>query len=401
MKKLLSVLLAVTMLLAMGSGLVIFTSSAADYVKMAMPGFNQYTPEQMGRMAKRVGDGDSNPDYQFGSNWSFSKDADGHTIINVTVPAEPEHYGTYSICFATGDKYDQWRKNVLIDGLSPFGDVDLSNKLGFKFKIVNVGENVFDGTVGFCFGSSTKKIAIDFRAADKQDGYYVVRWAKTGWLGTTFVGGDAAGGWWRDCQDIPDTYYGGIDQFQMKLEAPASLAGKVISFYIDDFHAYGSVDSTELGRAILAAKEAQITPSLIETAEATYKAAEEHTQEEIDAITKKLHDTVEEQKYGLDKAKQDLDALLTTASDLGFFDSGYEHYQVVSDADMAYSDPDATLDVLRYYIGVVRMLVAEELVENNDLYDALARCSNVWRYNYTDKSYNALLSAIDEAWAFI
>ena len=56
MKKLLSVLLAVTMLLAMGSGLVLFTSSAVEYVKMAMPGFNQYTPAQMDRMAKRVSD---------------------------------------------------------------------------------------------------------------------------------------------------------------------------------------------------------------------------------------------------------------------------------------------------------------------------------------------------------
>ena len=397
MKKLLSALLAVTMLLAMGSGLVLFTSSADNYVKMPMPGFDQYTPEQMGQMAKRVGDGDSNPNYEFGSNWSFSKDADGHTIITVTVPAEPEHYGTYTICFATGDKYDQWRKNKLIGGLSPFGDVDLSNKLGFKFKIVNVGENIFNGTVGFCFGSSTKKIAIDFRAADRDGDYYVVRWAKTGWYGTTFVGGDAAGGWWRDCQDIPDTYYGGIDQFQMKLESPASLAGKTISFYIDDFHAYGSVDSTELGRAIFAAKDAGLAASLIDTAETTYKAAEEHTQAEIDAITKTLNDKIDELKYGVGKAREDLDDLLVTADDLGFFDSTYPHYEDVTDADLAYSDPNASLETLRYYVKVVRLLVAEELF-GDDFCDALELCVNAWQHNYTDKSYKALLSAVDEAW---
>ncbi|MBQ9557602.1 MAG: fibronectin type III domain-containing protein [Clostridia bacterium] len=393
MKKLLSVLLAVTMLLAMGSGLVLFTSSAVEYVKMAMPGFNQYTPAQMDRMAKRVSD-----NYEYGSDWQFTKDEEGHTIFNVTVPATGDAYGGYNCNMATADKYDQWRKNVLIDGLSPFGDVDLSNKLGFKFKIVNVGDVAFNGSISFCFGSSTKKIAIDFRAADREGDYYVVEWAKTGWYGTTFVGGDAAGGWWRDCQDIPDTYYGGIDQFQIRFENTASMAGKRLSFYIDDFHAYGSVDSAELGRAIQAAKKAEFTASLIETAEDTYKNAESHTQSEIDAITTRLNDAIDEIKFGYEKAKTDLDALLTMADNLDFFDSGYAHYSEVSAADSAYTNPNATLDELRYHIKVVRMLILEELADE-DVYSAFDACVNAWQYNYTTKSYKALLSAIDEAWA--
>ena len=393
MKKLLSVLLAVTMLLAMGSGLVLFTSSAVEYVKMAMPGFNQYTPAQMDRMAKRVSD-----NYEYGSDWQFTKDEDGHTIFNVTVPSTGDAYGGYNCNMATADKYDQWRMNVLIDGLSPFGDVDLSNKLGFKFKIVNVGDAAFNGSISFCFGSSTKKIAIDFRAADREGDYYVVNWAKSGWYGTTFVGGDAAGGWWRDCQDIPDTYYGGIDQFQIRFENTASMAGKRLSFYIDDFHAYGTVDSAELGRAIQAAKKAEITPSLIETAEDMYKNAEDHTQAEIDAITTRLNDTVDEIRFGYQKAKTDLDALLIIADDLGFFDSSYAHYNDVSDADRAYTSSDSTLDELRYYIKVVRLLILEELADDN-VYSAFASCVNAWQYNYTSKSYKDLLSAIDDAWA--
>ena len=389
MKKLLSVLLAVTMLLAMGSGLVIFTSSAADYAKMALPGFNQYTPAQMDRMAKRADD-----TYEYGSNWQFEKDDEGHTIFNVTVPATGDTYGGYKCAFATADQYNQWRQNKLIDGLSPFGDVDMSNKLGFKFKVVNVGDVAFTGNIGFCFGSSTKRVAVDFRACDREGDYYVVRFGKTGWYGYTVVGES----WYYDCPTLADTYYGVIDQFQMYFENSASMAGKRLKFYIDDFHAYGTVDSADLGRAIQAAKAAQVTPSLIETAEATYRAAEDHTQDEIDAIAKKLNDVIEEQKYGFEKAKNDLDELLTLADDLGFFDSTYEHYEDVSDADLAYADPNATLDELRYHVRVVRMLVLAETA-NQDVYDAFARCVNAWQYNYTDKSYTDVLTAIDEAWA--
>ena len=391
MKKLLSALLAVTMLLAMGSGLVLFTSSAVEYVKMALPGFNQYTTEQMDRMAKRA---DTN--YEYGSNWEFTKDDAGHTIINVTVPSTGDTYGGYKCAFACADKYDQWRQNKLIDGLSPFGDVDMSNKLGFKFKVVNVGDVAFTGNIGFCFGSSTKRVAVDFRACDREGDYYVVRWAKTGWYGYTTVGAD----WYYDCPTLADTYYGVIDQFQIYFENDASMAGKRLSFYIDDFHAYGTVDSTELGRAILAAKEAGLAASLIDNAETTYKTAEEHTQDEIDAITKTLNDKVDELKYGVGKAREDLDALLTMADDLGFFDSSYKHYEEVSDADLAYSNPDASLETLRYYVKEVRLFVAEELLDA-ELYNSFERCINAWQHNYTDKSYKDLLSAIDEAWALV
>ncbi|MBR5769815.1 MAG: hypothetical protein IKX98_06885, partial [Clostridia bacterium] len=359
MKKLLSLLLAVTMLLAMGSGLVLFTSSAIEYVKMPMPGFNQYTPTQMGQMAKRkgygaVGDIPADPDYEYGSDWQFTKDDEGHTIISVTIPATGDNYKGYKIAFATADKYDQWRKNNLIGGLSPFGDVDLSNKLGFKFKVVNVGDVEFTNSIGFCFGSSTKKIAIDFRAADKEGDYYVVRWAKSNWYGTTFVGGDHAGGWWRDCEDIPDTYYGGIDQFQIYFEFSSAYAGKRISFYIDDFHAYGTVDSVALGKAIVSAKAFGLDASLIATAEDMYKNAEEHTQEEIDKIANKLNDTIDEISFGYDKYKELLGDLVAEGMDLGFMDDTADpYYGTISDANAVWRDTESTLDD---YIVQVRNL---------------------------------------------
>ena len=390
MKKLLSILLAVTMLLAMGSGLVLFTSSATEYVKMPMPGFNQYTPEQMGKMAKRVGYSGAE-DYEYGSNWVFTKDDDGHTIISVDIPATGDNYNGYKVAFATADKYDQWRQNKLIDGLSPFGDVDMSNKLGFKFKIVNVGDVAFTGNIGFCFGSSTKRVAVDFRAADKEGDYYVVRFAKTGWYGYTTVGAS----WYYDCPTLEDTYYGVIDQFQIYFENDASMAGKRLSFYFDDFHAYGSVDSTELGKAIVAAKAADLDDTLIASAEEIYKAAEDHTQAEIDKAAKKLTDTIDEIKYGYEKYKDELDNLLTVADDLGFFDSTYENYEAISDADMVFANAASTLDELMNNVRIVRGCIAEEVMDG-DLLTAFIKCNNAWKYNYTDASFKALTTAIDE-----
>ena len=97
------------------------------------------------------------------------------------------------------------------------------------------------------------------------------------------------------------------------------------------------------------------------------------------------------------KAKNDLNDLLNEADNLGMFDSAYEHYGVVSDADYVYSDPNSTYDDYFVQSKIIRMLILAETAEE-DLYSAFEACVNAWEYNYTASSYANLLGAVDEAW---
>ncbi|MBQ9558053.1 MAG: hypothetical protein IJU94_05535 [Clostridia bacterium] len=97
------------------------------------------------------------------------------------------------------------------------------------------------------------------------------------------------------------------------------------------------------------------------------------------------------------KAKNDLNDLLNEADNLGMFESAYEHYGVVSDADYVYGDPNSTYDDYFVQSKIIRMLILAETAEE-DLYSAFEACVNAWEYNYTASSYANLLEAIDDAW---
>ncbi|MBQ6553503.1 MAG: hypothetical protein IJL83_07820, partial [Clostridia bacterium] len=390
MKKILSSLLAFAMMLAMFSGVVIFNASAdGEEVQMHIPFINQYTLEQAQKMGKTNGWAGSG-NYVNSSNYSFAKDDQGRTVITLTTPEglSPE----WHVCngyLSTGTNATPYVKDTLIDGINIFGDAELSNKtkIAFKFDGDDNFKSSFNGA-NLMFNSGTERVCLSLQGPVKSNGYLIYDFSKI--KPNSY---DESG-----ITTMADAFDGRISSLNFALIFKTT--NTTVTFWIDDVYLVGAADTVDLHRAIREGKAAGLTGSVITNAENVYKDTAS-TQEQIDAAAAAIDAALDEIKYGYQKAKQDLDALLTTASDLGFFDSGYEHYQVVSDADMAYSDPASTLDVLRYYIGVVRMLVAGELVENNDLYDALARCSNVWRYNYTDKSYKDLLAAIDEAWAII
>ncbi len=97
------------------------------------------------------------------------------------------------------------------------------------------------------------------------------------------------------------------------------------------------------------------------------------------------------------KAKSDLNDLLNEADSLGMFESSYEHFGIVKDADYVYTDSNSTYDDYFVQSKIIRMLILDEVAEG-DLYSAFEACVNAWEYNYTASSYANLLVAIDEAW---
>lgn len=380
MRKTLSILLAVAMTLAMMSGLVLFEASAADEVHTPMPGLNQYSVEQMQKMATNLGE-----DYE------FSKDENGHTLI-AAIPVS-DGYGSNVIHFATAETFNQWNQNKLIDGLSPFGGVDLSNKTGFRFKVVMV-KGVEPSYVGFCFGSTKKHIAIDFRRADynAQTGYYEVNWSKTGWYGVQIQGDD----WYKDCASIADTYYASIDQFQFKLEYPESQTRKV-TFYVDDMYAFDNVATDDLHKAIERAQAyGDFDPDMLEEAVDLYKTSSNQTA--IDDMTNQINGILDAIEAAVTEARDQLNSLLDEADMLGFFDPENENFDLACEADLLVNGSDATLEDYNRYIKYMRDVVWTEYMED-DLADLLKKLDSLWAPNYTPESYAAAVAAAEEVWA--
>jgi len=380
MKKFLSILLAVSMLLAMGSGMVLFGANAAA-VKMPFKGFDNFTLDEAAQFAVLNG------------KFSYTE-SNGHIVINVS-DFESDGWGSNVAIHDPAKGADQWAKNELINGKS-FFDIDMSNKQGFKFKIVNTGAEgtvPYTGKINFCFGSSKKQIALDYKDVKVgADGYYTVDWAAIGSDGShQFVG-------WGDYLNygsIADTGYKAIDQVKIVY---FGKPGEKYSFYIDDLHAYGTVDTISLGATIEEAKSSGVLSSeVIAEAEALYYDTKA-TQEVIDAKVEELVAAMEEAQFGYDKAISDLDALLNTASDLGFFDDPESpEFAIVSEADVVFSDPDSNIDDILEQIAIVRLVIAKATMDA-DVYAAFAKCINAWEYNYTKASFTALAAKIDQAW---
>ena len=380
MKKFLSILLAVSMLLAMGSGMVLFGANAAS-VKMPFKGYDNFTLDEAAQFAVLNG------------KFSYTE-SNGHIVINVS-DFESDGWGGNVAVHDPAKGADQWAKNELINGKS-FFDIDMSNKQGFKFKIVNTGAEgtvPYTGKINFCFGSSKKQIALDYKDVRVgADGYYTVDWAAIGSDGShQFVG-------WGDYLNygsVADTGYKAIDQVKIVYYGNP---GEKYSFYIDDLHAFGTVDTVSLGATIEEAKSSGVLSSeVIAEAEALYYDTKA-TQEVIDAKVEELVAAMQEAQFGYDKAMNDLDDLLNYASDLGFFDDpSLPEYDIVSEADIVFSDPDSNIDDILEQIGIVRLVIAKATMDA-DVYAAFAKCINAWEYNYTKASFTALAAKIDQAW---
>lgn len=381
MKKLLSMLLAVSMLLAMGSGMVLFGANA-EMAKMAIPGFDAFTLDELGQFAVTYG------------KVEFAKE-DDKTIVNVG-ESGVDNYGYHQFQIWSSTGTDQWAKNPRINGKSFFGNVDLSNKAGFKFKVVNTGAEgtvPFSGEISFFIGGSARSIAVDYKGVyPDAEGYYNVDFSI---LGTRWGKEFLATDWFSDCGDMPGTYYMGLDIIKMTF---IMEEGAKYSFYFDDFHAYGNADTVALGEMIQEAKVSGIVSgNIIADAEKIYKDVKS-TQEQVDEIYNTMKEIIESEASAYNKAKDDLNGLLDMADSLGFFDDpSVPQYDAASEADLVYSDPDSTLAQLREQIAIIRLLVAKE-VTDEAFCAVLEKAQNAWEYNYTKNSYAALNTAIDEAW---
>ena len=393
MKKILSSLLAFAMMLAMFSGVIIFSASAEE-VEMHIPFINQYTLAQAQKMGKNNGWAGSN-NYSNASNYTISKDDDGRTVVSCTLPEGlSEQWKTCTAYLSTGTNATPFVKDGLIDNINIFGDAELSNKTKIAIK--------FDGDANFksaftgcnlMLNSGTERVCLSLQGPTKSNGYLIYDFSKitrNNYDESGIALPSAAG-------NFHDAFDGRVSTLNMALVF--NKTSLPVTFWIDDVYLVGAADTVDLHRAIREGKAAGLTGKVISDAEAVYLSAAP-TKAQIDAAIEAIDAALDEITYGVEKLKKDLDDLLMMADDLGFFDSNYAHYNEVSEADLAYSNANSTEDDYRYHGRIVRMLVAEELFAP-EVVEALGRCVNAWQYNYTDKSYKKVVSAVDEAWALL
>ncbi len=341
-------------------------TDANGYTKTLIPGFNSFTSDELSKMAVRNG------------KLSFAKQGD-ETVINLLETAD-NGWGSYTVEFATASTAEQSSKNPLINGKSFFGGVELANKAGMRFKIVNTGAegtSPFNGEVSFCFGSSHRYIAVDYKGMyPDEDGYYTVDWSTLGkkW-GQEILWTD----WYTDFTEITGAYDKGIDMVKMVF---VGKKGETYSFYIDDIYAYSAGDASDLYETIKVAKEENVSQELIDEAMDIYLDCTA-SQDKIDAINQKILDAMDEELIAIKAYKEELDKLLNEGYDNGL-DAEYDDLLLA--ADLVYSSLDSTVDQLGYYVNELREKVTLSLVD--DAYaDILTKAFYAWEYNYTADSW--------------
>ena len=391
MKKILSSLLAFAMMLAVFSGMVIFTASAEE-VEMHIPFINQYTLAQAQKMGTKntwVGSGDNSSN---ASNYSISKDDEGRTVISFTTPAELS--AQWKVCtgyLSTGTSATPFVKDGLIDGINIFGDAELSNKTKLALKLD--GDANFKSAfsnINLMLNSGTERVCLSLQGPTKSNGYLIYDFSKitrNNYDESAIALPSAAG-------NLHDAFDGRISTLNMAIIF--NKTNLPVTFWFEDVYLIGAADTVDLHRAIREGKQAGVEDELITNAEALY-LSDAPAQADIAAAIAAIDEAIEAMTTGFEKEKRDLDALLTMADDLGFFDSSYERYGDVTEADIALASPALTSETLRFHTKVVRRLIADELF-NGDLHDAFIRCINAWEYNYTSASYKNLLEAVSEAW---
>ena len=387
MKKLISSMLAIAMVLALFSGVVIF-NAAAETIEHHIDFINQYTLAQAQQMGKY---NDWWSEGLNGTNISFSKD-DGKTVITGTT-AQDADYSSYYIYFSSSKWACPWTQNNLIDDIDPFGDVELSNKKGFAVKWG--GNEAFwnklwveKGGARVYLNSNQIKASIYIEGV--KEGDYFVYYFK-----------DAVATSYDKLGSIANGYDSILNS--MTFATRFKTGSTVVNFWIEDFYVFEDVDTVALHKAIREAKAANISGSALTNAEDIYKNPDDHTQAQVDAAAQALNDKLDEIKFGYNKLKTDLDTLLTLAENLGFFDSDYARQEEISYADTVYTlaqKGEATADEIRNQIRIVRDCIAEDQM-TGDVLAAFKLCNNAWIYNYTDASFKALTTAIDEAWALL
>ena len=391
MKKILSSLLAFAMMLAVFSGMVIFTASA-DEVQMHIPFINQYTLEQAQKMGKNNGWGGSN-NYSNASNYSITKDDEGRTVISLTTASGlSDQWKTNTGYLSTGTNATPFVKDGLIDGINIFGDAELSNKT--KIAIKFDGDANFKSAFSGCnlmLNSGTERVCLSLQSPTKSNGYLIYDFSKitrNNYDESGIALPSVAG-------NFDDAYDGRVSTLNMavvfnKTDLP-------VTFWIDDVYLVGAADTVDLHRAIREAKAAEITGDVLTNAEAVYRNTSS-TQDQINAARDALDVAIAAISGGYAQLKAALNDLLNEADGLGLFDDSYTYIADLSEADSVYANQDAPAAEVRHQINVVRKLIAAETAEA-DLAAAFANCIDAWSYNYTPASFAGIAAAIDEAWA--
>ncbi|MBQ9557255.1 MAG: hypothetical protein IJU94_01465 [Clostridia bacterium] len=391
MKKILSSLLAFAMMLAVFSGMVIFTASA-DEVQMHIPFINQYTLEQAQKMGKNNGWGGNN-NYSNASNYSITKDDNGRTVISLTTASGlSDQWKTNTGYLSTGTNATPFVKDTLIDGINIFGDAELSNKT--KIAIKFDGDDNFKSAFAGCnlmLNSGTERVCLSLQSPTKSNGYLIYDFSKitrNNYDESGIALPSVAG-------NFDDAYDGRVSTLNMAIVF--NKTDMPVTFWIDDVYLVGAADTVDLHRAIREAKAAEITGEVLANAEAVYRNTSS-TQDQINAARDALDVALDAISSGYAQLKSDLNDLLNVADGLGLFDDSYTYIADLTEADFAYSNPDTTGEELRRYINVVRKLIAAETAEA-DLAAAFAHCIDAWSYNYPPASFAGIADAVDQAWA--
>ena len=329
MKKMLSTLLAFAMMLALFSGLVVFNASAAE-VEMHIPFINQYTLSQAQQMGTRNTWSSGNSSN--GSDFVFSKDDQGRTVITATVAPElSEEWNVSSIYFSTGTSATPYTKNNLIEGIDIFGDAELSNKSKIAFKWggdANFTANFSNANL--MFGSGSERTVISLQSPAKSNGYYIYDFSKMKLNNYDESGIDT----------IDKAFDGRVNTltFAMVFRTP----GVRVSFWLEDVYVVGTSDTTVLHQKIRESREAGVAASLISAAENVYKNTAS-SQADVDAQVAILNAALSVNKAALIELYNNVSELDTAGQYVSELNAARA---VINDAAATQDDVDAQVAIL-------------------------------------------------------
>ena len=335
MKKLLSTLLAFAMLLAMFSGIVVFNASAAE-VEMHIPFINQYTLSQAQQMGTRNTWGSSASSNS--SNYSFSKDDQGRTVISLTTPSELDtQWNSCSGYLSTGTNATPYVKDSLIEGIDIFGDAELSNKSKLAIKIV--GDANFTSAfsnINLMLNSGTERVCLSLQSPTKSNGYLIYDFSKI-----TRNNYDESG------IELPsvagnfnDAFDGRINTLNMAIVFKKTNTN--VTFWFEDVYLVGTSDTTVLHQKIREAREAGVAASLITAAENVYKNTAS-TQDEVDAQVAILNAALSVDKAALIQIVNDVTKLDTAGQYVSELNAARA---VINDSTATQEDVDAQIAIL-------------------------------------------------------
>ncbi len=332
MKKLRSTLLAFAMLLAVFSGTVVFSAAADTEVQMHIPFINQYTLEQAQQMGTKNTWAGGSSNSSNGSDFVFSKDDQGRTVVTANVAPElSTEWHVSSLYFSTGTNATPYVKNGLIEGIDIFGDAELSNKSKLAFKWG--GDDNFTANfsnANLMFGSGNERVVISLQSPTKSNGYYIYDFSKMKLNNYDESGIDT----------IDKAFDGRVNTltFAMVFRTP----GIRVSFWLEDVYVVGTSDTTVLHQKIRESKEAGVAESTITAAENVYKNTAS-TQDEVDAQVAILNAAL-----SVNKA-----ALIRIVGDVTELDTAGQYVSELNAARAVINNPAATQDEVDAQVAIL------------------------------------------------